>query len=147
MDQQKCTCSRRAVGTGLISAVASLTFSPCYAGAQESLRHKFVVEAERMRDHAVAAGDQSFGAIVVKDGEIVGYGPSRVIIDRNPEAHAERVAIWDAQRRLGTEDLSGTALYSTSRACAACENAAAKANMAVMYFGPSAVNAGKPRGW
>ena len=54
-----------------------------------------------MRRLAEANGDQSFGAVVIKDGSIIGYGPSRVIADRNPDAHAERVALWDAQNWLG----------------------------------------------
>jgi adenylosuccinate lyase len=69
------------------------------AALGESERH-FIAEAARMKREAEASGDQPFGAVVVKDGSIIGYGPSRVIVDRNPDAHAERVALWDAQRRL-----------------------------------------------
>ena len=61
----------------------------------------FVAEAARMKREAIASGDQAFGAVVVMDDKIVGYGPSRVVTDRNPDAHAERVALSDAQRRLG----------------------------------------------
>jgi tRNA(Arg) A34 adenosine deaminase TadA len=53
-----------------------------------------------MKREAEASGDQPFGAVVVKYGSIIGYGPSRVIVDRNPDAHAERVTLWDAQKRL-----------------------------------------------
>jgi len=104
----------------------------------------FIVEAERMRREAVAAGDQAYGAIIVRNGGIVGYGPSRVVSDRNI-AHAERVAIWDAERRLGTRDLSGAVMYSTSRPCGLCENAAALARIERMYYGPDATDAGPPR--
>ncbi len=61
----------------------------------------FAAEAARQRDAAIAAGDQPYGAIVVLDGRIIGKGPSRVVIDGNPDAHAERVALWDAQRQMG----------------------------------------------
>lgn len=98
-----------------------------------------------MKSEAVASGDQSFGAVVVRANTIVGYGPSRVLIDRNPDAHAERVALWDAQRRLGTKDMTGAVLYSTSRPCAACELALSLANVERMYFGPVATDAGRPR--
>ena len=98
-----------------------------------------------MKAQAVASGDQPFGAVMVKSGAIVGYGPSRVILDRNPNAHAERVALWDAQKRLGTTDMAGAIVYSTSRPCAVCEQALAKANLERMHFGPTAVDAGKPR--
>jgi len=105
----------------------------------------FVAEAARMKSEAVAAGDQPFGAVVVKAGAIVGYGPSRVIVDRNPDAHAERVALWDAQRRLQTKDLSGTVIYATSRPCTACEQALSLAGVGRMYLGPDAKDGGRPR--
>ena len=97
-----------------------------------------------MKREAVANGDQSFGAVVVMGDAIVGYGPSRVVIERNPDAHAERVALWDAQRRLGTRDLSGAVIYSTSRPCSTCEKALADSNIERMFVGPDATDAGKP---
>lgn len=105
----------------------------------------FVAEAERMKRQAVDAGDQPYGAVVVRGGAIVGFGPSRVVAERNPDAHAERVALRDAQARLGTTDLAGAVLYSTSRPCPACEAAAAAANLDRMLVGPDAADAGKPR--
>jgi guanine deaminase len=68
-----------------------------------------------------------------------------VMIDRNPEAHAERVALWDAQKRLGTKDMTGAIMYSTSRPCALCERALAGANVERMYFGADGLDAGRPR--
>lgn len=105
----------------------------------------FVAEAERMKRRAVDAGDQPYGAVVVRDGAILGFGPSRVVAEQDPNAHAERVALRDAQARLGTTDLSGAVLYSTSRPCPACEAAAAAANLDRMLVGPEAADAGKPR--
>lgn len=90
------------------------------------------------------SGDQPFGAVLVKAGAIIGYGPSRVILDRNPNAHAERVALWDAQKRLGT-DMTGAVIYSTSRPCGLCEHALAVANVERMYFGADGTDAGRPR--
>jgi tRNA(Arg) A34 adenosine deaminase TadA len=104
----------------------------------------FLAEAERMRRQAVGAGDQPYGAVLVLDKTIVGYGPSRVVVDRNPNAHAERVAIWAAQKALGRKDLTGAVLYSTSRPCSACETVAAEANVARMIYGEG-VDAGQPR--
>jgi guanine deaminase len=106
---------------------------------------RFIAEAVRMKEQAVASGDQPFGAVLVKAGLIVGYGPSRVILTGNPEAHAERVALWDAQKRLDTKDMTGAILYSTSRACVACEHALALANIERMYFGSPPTAAGKPK--
>ena len=92
-----------------------------------------------------AAGDQPYGAVVVRDGEIVGWGPSRVRQNGEWAGHAEREAMRDAQRRLARDDLSDCVMYSTSRPCGACERAAAQAKLARMYYGPDATDAGAPR--
>ncbi len=99
-----------------------------------------------MRREAVAAGDQSYGAVVVRDGEIIGWGPSRVVVDRNSNAHAERVAIWDALNKGGSPGLAGAVLYSTSRACPVCKAAAARAGISRMYWGAKGAVAGTPKG-
>lgn len=106
---------------------------------------KWYREAERMRKLAESWGDQSYGAVVVRDGAVIGYGPSRVVKDRDSDAHAERVAIREAIKAKGAASVSGAILYSTSRPCALCERAAAAAGIARMYFGPSTEDAGKPR--
>ena len=105
----------------------------------------FVDAAFRMKQDAVAAGDQAYGAVVARSGVIVGFGPSRVIAKRDDNAHAEREAIRDAQARLGRADLSDCVMYSTSRPCSACERAAAEARLARMYYGADATDAGAPR--
>lgn len=134
-------CDRRFVATAGLAALAGAVALPASASSGEA---HFLAEAERMRKQAVAAGDQSYGAVLVLDGKIAGYGPSRVVADRNPDAHAERVAIWAAQKTLGRKDLTGAILYSTSRPCAACEAVAAQANVARMIHG-SGTDAGRPR--
>ena len=98
-----------------------------------------------MRDLALSWGDQPYGAVLVQGGRIVGDGPSRVVRNDDPNAHAEREAILDAQRRLGRRDLGGSVLYSTSRPCRACEAAAAAAGVARMVVGADLVDAGAPR--
>lgn len=105
----------------------------------------FIAEAFRMKDEAVRAGDQPYGAVVVKDGRIIGFGPSRVVLKNDLTAHAEREAMRDAQARLGATDLSDCILYSSSRPCGACEAAAFEARIARMIHGPSATDAGPPR--
>ena len=99
-----------------------------------------------MRLLAESWGDQSYGAVLVAGGAVVGDGPSRVVKDKNPDAHAERVAILDAQRRLGRESLAGSVLYSTSRPCSVCEAAAFRAGVSRMYFGQALQEAGSQVG-
>jgi tRNA(Arg) A34 adenosine deaminase TadA len=125
-----------------LSLLGGAVVAPQRVAADETAR--FVAEAFRMRAQAVAGGDQPYGAVLVRDGAIVGYGPSRVVTDRDPNAHAERVAIGDAQRRLGTRDLSGAVLYSTSIPCSACQHAAKAANIGRMYYGSRPTDAGPP---
>jgi tRNA(Arg) A34 adenosine deaminase TadA len=134
----ECGCTRRDLA-GL--AILAFTALPARAGDQQ----RFITEAFRQRDIAVKAGDQAYGAIVVRVGEIIGYGPSRVVQDRNDDAHAERVAIADAQRQSGATSLAGAILYSSSRPCRICERAAAAAGIERMIHGLSATDAGAPR--
>src|SRR5262245_52048361 len=135
--------NRRAAlaGTGSLPVVLLLPWNTAAADAEKT----FIAEAARMMREAVASGDEPFGAVVVKDRTIIGYGPSRVIVDHDANAHAERVALWDAQRRLGINELAGAVVYSTARPCIACENALALAHIERMYFGAAGVDAGKPR--
>lgn len=106
---------------------------------------RFHDAAEALLRLARSWGDQAYGAVVVADGVIVGVGPSRVVVDQDFSAHAERVALRDAQRRLGRLSLAGAVLVSTSRPCAACEAAAAAAGVGRMFHGPSLNDAGVPR--
>ena len=135
---------RQAILGGVASVIATPASPQVQAPAHPSSRWHDA--AESMRQLALSWGDQGYGAVLVQGGTIVGYGPSRVIKDRDPDAHAERVAIRDAQKSLGREDLSGTVLYSTSRPCPLCEEAAARARVARMYFGSTLQDAGSPRG-
>lgn len=105
----------------------------------------FMQRAFDMRRAAVASGDQAFGAIVVQGDRIVGLGPSRVVVNGDPSAHAEIEAIRDACRRLSTRDLSDCVMYSTSRPCRMCETAAYWARLSRMFFGASITDGGAPQ--
>ncbi len=105
----------------------------------------FAARASDMRRLAIERGDQPYGAVVVKNGRIVGEGVSAVVTDRDPTAHAEMQAIRDAARRLGTNDLSGCELYGTSRACPMCASAAYWARISRMHHGDAPTDDGSPR--
>jgi tRNA(Arg) A34 adenosine deaminase TadA len=136
-------CTRRSAVAGMAAALGALATRAAAAPPPE--HREFIAAAFKMKEDAVRLGDQAFGAVVVKDGRIVGYGPSRVVLKRDASAHAEREAIREAQARLRTSDLTGAVLYSSSRACAMCEMAAADANVARMFHGADATDAGAPR--
>ena len=108
-------------------------------------KNQFARRAVELRDEAVRAGDQPYGAVVVKSGRVVGEAPSRVITTRDPTAHAEMEAIRDAARKLGTRDLSGCDLYGSSRACRMCEAAAYWAGIGRLFHGADAAGGGPPQ--
>jgi len=126
----------------LASALGGLLASRATAQDPGSER-RWYEAAVAMRQRAESWGDQPYGAVLVLDGQLVGEGPSRVVLNRDPDAHAEREAIRDAQRRLGRARLEGSVLYSTSRPCPACQRAAAEAGIARMVFGQQLVDAGR----
>jgi tRNA(Arg) A34 adenosine deaminase TadA len=105
---------------------------------------RWIEAAFAMKRLAESWGDQPYGAVLVIDGALAGEGPSRVVQRGDLDAHAEREAIKDAQKRLGRTDLTGAVLYSTSRPCNRCEQAAAEARVAWMIYGADMRDAGPP---
>lgn len=105
----------------------------------------FIARAFVMQRRALESGDQGYGAIVVRDGIIVGQSPSHVVVHRDPTAHAEMEAIRDAARRLANRDLSGCTLYSSSSPCPMCEAAAYWAGIDRLVYGKAAQDGGSPR--
>ncbi|MCI5600098.1 MAG: nucleoside deaminase [Hallerella porci] len=61
-----------------------------------------------------------FGTVIVKDGKIVGRGHNCVLLKKDPTCHGEMEAIRDACKNLGTHDLSGCVLFTTSEPCPMC---------------------------
>lgn len=110
----------------------------------EAMYRPAMSRALEMRRRALQSGDQGYGAVVLKGGRIVGESPSRVVTNRDANAHAEREALRDAQRALRSATLESCVLVSTSRPCAACERAAAEARIARMIHGEALADAGAP---
>jgi tRNA(Arg) A34 adenosine deaminase TadA len=75
-----------------------------------------------------------FGAVVVKDGKVVGRGANSVTSTNDPTAHAEVVAIRDACRNLGTFQLDGCDIYSSCEPCPMCLGAIYWARPARLFF-------------
>src|SRR5262249_31419892 len=108
-------------------------------------REEFMARAFALRRLAIDRGDQPFGAVIVRDGRIVGEGASAVITVPDPTAHAEIQAIRDAARRLNTRDLSGTEIYGTAPACPMCQAGAYWARLARLWHGETIADGGVPR--
>ncbi|HEX7284860.1 MAG TPA: tRNA adenosine(34) deaminase TadA [Candidatus Angelobacter sp.] len=91
---------------------------------------------------AAAAGEVPVGAVVVKDGEIVGLGQNRNLRDHDPAAHAELVALRQAGARLGNHRLPGCVMYATIEPCAMCAGAMVHARLARLVYGAPDPKAG-----
>jgi len=84
---------------------------------------------------AATLGEVPVGALIVREGEIVGRGFNRPIGRHDPTAHAEVMALRDAAQRLGNYRLPGCTLYVTLEPCAMCIGAIFHARIARVVFG------------
>jgi tRNA(Arg) A34 adenosine deaminase TadA len=78
-----------------------------------------------------------FGAVVVRDGVVIGEGFNQAAELLDPTAHAEVQAVRDACRRTGSLDLSGAEMYASCEPCAVCISAMTAAGIRRLYFGLS----------
>ncbi len=98
---------------------------------------QWMAEALTLARDAQARGEVPVGAIVVKEGRIIGRGGNRPIDQSDPTAHAEIVALREAAATLGNYRLPGCALYATLEPCAMCAGAILHARIARLVFGAS----------
>lgn len=82
-----------------------------------------------------------FGAVVVKDGEIIGEGHNQVVATKDPTAHGEIVAIRQACARLGVFSLEGCEIHTTGEPCPMCLGAIHWARVGRIYYGFSIADA------
>jgi len=87
-------------------------------------------------------GTEPFGAVVVKDGVIVGEGFNHSVAHHDPTSHGEVEAIRDACRKLGTVNLSGCELYTSCEPCALCVAAMRIAGIGQLYYAASLAQSG-----
>ena len=92
-------------------------------------------EALKLARAAAEAGEVPVGALVVKDGVIIGRGANRPLESHDPTAHAEIVAIREASAILSNDRLIGCDLWVTLEPCAMCAGAIAHARIARLYYG------------
>lgn len=105
---------------------------------------------ERFLERAIAVsaralsepGTEPFGAVIVRDGEIVGEGLNHALARFDPTSHGEVEAIRDACARLHCLDLSGCELYTSCEPCALCVAAMGVVGIAKLYYAASMDQAG-----
>jgi len=95
----------------------------------------FMREALGLARQAGEVGEVPVGAVVVKDGAVVGRGHNRPIASRDPTAHAEVVALRDAAERVGNYRLADCILYVTLEPCAMCAGAIMNARINRVVYG------------
>jgi tRNA(Arg) A34 adenosine deaminase TadA len=104
------------------AAQSATALSPIVQPAEKT-KAGFLARARALRDQAVKEGDQAYGAVVVRDGIVVGEGRNYVVLQSDPTVHAELLAVRDAARRLNNRDLSDCDVYSTATPCPMCRGA------------------------
>lgn len=95
---------------------------------------KFMQRAIDLSARSMEEGGGPFGAVVVKDGEIVAEGTNRVTPDNDPTAHAEIQAIRKACDLLGTFDLGGCEIYASCEPCPMCLGAIYWSRIRRVYY-------------
>jgi tRNA(adenine34) deaminase len=95
----------------------------------------YMTAALLLAQEAGYAGEVPVGAIVVKDGEVIGSGHNAPIGRHDPTAHAEIQALREAAARLGNYRLVGCTLYVTLEPCAMCTGAIQHARIARLVYG------------
>ncbi len=106
------------------------------------MRRAIEISAEAL----TTPGTEPFGAVVVRDGHVIGEGINRSVQNHDPTSHGETEAIRDACRKLGTVNLRGCDLYTSCEPCALCVAAMEIAGITNLYYAASMGQAGAALG-
>jgi tRNA(adenine34) deaminase len=101
-----------------------------------------MTQALALAKRAADEGEVPVGAIIVKDGEIIGEGWNHPIKAHDPSAHAEMIALRAAAQRIGNYRLTGSTLYVTLEPCVMCAGAIVHARVQRLVFGATDPKAG-----
>lgn len=105
--------------------------------------NEFMREAIGLALSNIENGGGPFGAVVVRDGEIIGRGANRVTASNDPTAHAEVCAIRDAATRVGSFSLEGAVIYTSCEPCPMCLGAIYWARISTIYYGATQADAAR----
>ncbi len=94
----------------------------------------YMQRAIELSKQSISNGGGPFGAVIVKDGEIIAESSNSVTQDNDPTAHAEVNAIRKAAKAMNTFDLSGTTIYSSCEPCPMCLSAIYWARISNLFF-------------
>lgn len=96
---------------------------------------EFMLEALKEAETALSIGEVPIGALIEKDGIIIGRGHNMTETAKDPTAHAEMLAIREAAQKLGGWRLLGCRMYVTTEPCSMCAGAMVLARIQKVYIG------------
>lgn len=109
----------------------------------EEKKSEFMRRAIALSEQSVRTGGGPFGAVIVRDNDIIAEASNSVTIDNDPTAHAEVNCIRKATRLLGTFDLSGCDIYTSCEPCPMCLSAIYWAHLDHIYYANDRKDAAK----
>ncbi len=119
-----------------------MTSDPETAESSSSADELFMREALQLAQAAELAGEVPVGAVLVKDGQVIGRGRNSPIGNCDPSAHAEILALREAAAALGNYRLNNTCLYVTLEPCAMCAGSLVHARVARLVYAAADPRAG-----
>src|SRR5256886_4217550 len=108
--------------------------------------HYFMGEALRQAERAYEAGEVPIGAVVVREGRIIGRAFNQVELLKDATAHAEMLALTQAEEAVGDWRLTDCTLYVTKEPCPMCAGAVVHVRLARLVYGASDPNGGAAGG-
>jgi tRNA(adenine34) deaminase len=138
-------CRQPAVGDGKLPFDDNFADDPAsdeLSSDELSPDELWMDEALRCARRALEAGEVPVGAVVVRDGRVIGRGWNRNLTDSDPTAHAEIVALREAGQNVGNHRLGDCELFATIEPCAMCAGAAVHARIRRLVYGADDPKAG-----
>ncbi len=98
------------------------------------MNNQYMKRAIELSKNNIAHGGGPFGAVIVKDGKIIGEGFNKVTANNDPTAHAEVEAIREACKNISNFDLNGAEIYTSCEPCPMCLSAIYWARLSKVYY-------------
>lgn len=95
---------------------------------------RFLREAIELAHANLKRGGRPFGAVIVKQGEVIATGVNEILSTNDPTAHAELTAVRAASHKLGSPNLEGCAVYASGQPCPMCMAAMRMAGVSEVYY-------------
>ncbi|BCZ83074.1 tRNA-specific adenosine deaminase [Paraburkholderia terrae] len=97
-------------------------------------QQRYLAEAIELAYGNVEGGGRPFGAVIVKDGEVVATGVNEILHTNDPTSHAELNAIRAASQKLGSPNLAGCTVYASGHPCPMCLAAMRMAGIGEVFY-------------